>query len=63
MADEDKEVDYSVDYWQKLKETCENCRERIQDGFNYDDDKNSTLQFEYLKKRLSKHRTCINVGF
>lgn len=55
MSDKDRGFDYTVDYWQKLKETCEECKIRVQEGIkSNENDDNSSLQFEYLKKRLSK---------
>lgn len=53
MFTEDRTVDYTVDYWQKLKETCENCKERVQEGIRSNEGEgNAFLQFEYLKERL-----------
>jgi hypothetical protein len=53
MLDEKIEFDYTVDYWQKLKETCEDCKIRTQERtkLNENDD-NSCLQFGNLKDRL-----------
>ena len=54
MSDEDRYFDYTVDYWQKLKETCGICRNRVQEGIkSNENEENSCLQFEYLKERLS----------
>lgn len=55
MPDQDREFDYTVDYWQKLKDTCEECKYRVQEGIKSNgNDDNSSLQFQYLKERLSK---------